>query len=237
MVDNCICIIPARGGSKRIKRKNIKEFSGKPMIYWSIDAAKKANIFDRIVVSTDCKDIADIALQGGAEIPFIRDKELADDYVGTKEVIQDAIKRIEIGGNVYQTICCLYATAPFTESEDLEQAVMRSRENKGYMIYPVTTFDYPIQRAIKIERNGCGTPIKDKYNEVRSQDLEQRYHDVGQFYCADRRRWQEQTPMNMKTKPIIIPRWRTQDIDTPDDWYRAELMKQVIDQWKRIGSI
>ena len=204
------------------------------MIHWSINTAIEANIFDSIVVSTDCTEIADISLQGGAEVPFMRDKGLADDYVGTKEVIQDAIRKIEKEGNVYQTICCLYATAPFTESEDLEQAVIRSRQNKGYMIYPVTTFDYPIQRAIRIGENGCGYPIKDEYNEVRSQDIEERYHDVGQFYCADRSRWQEETPMNKKTKPMIIPRWRTQDIDTPDDWYRAELMKQVIDQWRRV---
>jgi len=224
-----IAIIPARGGSKRIPRKNIKPFHGKPMIAWSILAAKQAACFDRIIVSTDDAEIAAVAQEYGAEVPFIRPAEIANDYATTGDVISHAIGWLIGQGHRPEQVCCLYATAPFVEPDDLRHglAQLKSTADCQY-VFSATRFGFPIQRAIKLDDSGRVSMFSPEYLLTRSQDLEEAYHDAGQFYWGRASAWLAKEPMfAAHSQVVLLPASRVQDIDTPDDWLRAERLFSV----------
>ena len=224
-----IAIIPARGGSKRIPKKNIRLFRGKHMIAWSIDAAIKSNCFDKIFVSTDSKEIASIAKDYGAWVPCIRPKNLSDDYSTTKEVIVhclDWLKQNDVSPNY---VCCLYATAPFVRADDLKNGFELVR-NKDKFVFSATKFPFPIQRAIKINKYGIASMFNPEKFNFRSQDLENAYHDAGQFYIAKPEIWINQLNLFEGSMPILIPNWRVQDIDEEDDWERAEILHEILEK-------
>lgn len=226
-----IAIIPARGGSKRIPKKNIKEFGGKPMIAYSIEAAKASGCFDRIIVSTDDQAIADVALAYGAEIPFFRPVDLSNDFTGTIPVIRHAIETIE--KQTLQQItnaCCIYATAPFIRSSDIIDGFDKLTNNIDCLYaFSVTSYPFPIQRAVKINQYHRTEMFEPEAFNTRSQDLEEAYHDAGQFYWGKRDAWLEEkrifAPYSI---PIVLPRYRVQDIDTQEDWQCAQLMFESI---------
>ncbi len=218
-----VAIIPARGGSKRIPHKNVREFCGKPMIVWSIEAAKSSGLFDRIIVSTDDNTIAEIASRAGADVPFLRPAELSDDITPTRPVIAHAISALAKSGFHAEYVCCLYATAPFVRTQDLVSAFKELRESGARYVFPVATFDYPIQRALKLSSDGEVSMFDPSQFSKRSQDLEDAYHDVGQFYWANAKQWQTDEPVFAPgSKGIPIPRYLAQDIDTDEDWNLAE---------------
>ncbi|TYC58036.1 pseudaminic acid cytidylyltransferase [Marinobacter sp. BW6] len=216
-------IIPARGGSKRIPRKNIKEFCGKPMIAWSIEAARKSGCFDRIVVSTDDPEIAEVARQFGAEIPFMRPPSLSDDYTGTLPVIRHAVEWLSDNGSTVSEACCLYATAPFVSPEDLKSGQQMLQSEACSYAFSVTSYAFPIQRAIRITSKGRVAMFNPEHFQTRSQDLEEAWHDAGQFYWGVAQAWKDEKPIfSEDAVPVTLPRHRVQDIDTPEDWVRAE---------------
>ena len=224
-----IAIIPARGGSKRIPRKNIKEFCGKPMIAWSIEAAKASGLFNHIIVSTDDNEIADIAKHSGAQIPFKRPVELSDDYAGTTEVVAHATQWAIDQGFDVDAVCCIYATAPFIQSEDLKYGLMALTSGEWAYAFTVTDFAAPIFRSFKQTAEGGIEMFFPEYFLSRSQDLPTALHDAGQFYWGRPSAWLEgKRIFDFHSVPVIIPRWRVQDIDTPDDWRRAELMHETL---------
>lgn len=218
-----VAVIPARGGSKRIPRKNIKEFCGKPMIAWSIEAAKASGCFDRIIVSTDDEEIAEVARQWGAETPFVRPDELSNDYAGTIPVISHAVEWLESSGAELEQACCLYATAPFVQPEDLKQGLEQLLDGSCDYAFSVTSFAFPIQRAIRLTQNNHVEMFQPDHFNTRSQDLEEAYHDAGQFYWGKASAWRNETPLFSEgSAAVILPRERVQDIDTAEDWARAE---------------
>lgn len=224
-----IAIIPARGGSKRIPRKNIKEFCGKPMIAWSIDAAKKSGIFDRIIVTTDDDEIAEVATLWGAEVPFIRPPSLADDNVGAAPVIVHATKWCLGQGLDVKFVCCIFAAAPFMQVDDLKRGFDELVLGGWEYVFPATDFSSPIFRSFERVSEGGIKMFFPEYAQTRSQDLPIALHDAGQFYWGKTSAWlQEKAVLDLHTMPMIIPRWRVQDIDTQDDWRRAELIASVL---------
>jgi len=224
-----LCVIPARGGSKRIPRKNIKDFNGKPMIAYSIDAALESNCFDRVIVSTDDEEIADVAKGYGAEIPFMRPEVLADDYAGTLPVIKQAIEWFDNNDQSPAEVCCLYATAPFVQVESLQKAYQQMQNTGAEYCFTATSFPFPIQRAIKVTaKNRVEMFQADQFNQ-RSQDLEEAFHDAGQFYWGSVEAFRAMKPIFSEiASPYLLPRHLVQDIDTAEDWLRAELMFQVL---------
>ena len=220
-----VAVIPARGGSKRIPRKNIKEFCGKPMIAWSIGAALKSGCFDRLIVSTDDAEIAAVAKEWGAEVPFMRPTDLSDDHTGTIPVIAHAIRWLQQQGEAPEHVCCLYATAPFVESQDLIKGFQQLQEQRIDYVFSVTSYAFPIQRAIRITDSGRVVMFNPEHFNSRSQDLEEAWHDAGQFYWGTAEAWLENRIIfGEHSAPVILPRHRVQDIDTLEDWRRAELM-------------
>ncbi len=221
-----IAIIPARGGSKRIPRKNIKLFHGKPMIAYSIGVAKQSGCFERIIVSTDDIEIARISRQYGAEVPFIRPKNIADDFATTTDVIINAIKELQLTDA--DVICCLYATAPFIKSTNLIKGLNLLKEGKLDYVFSATEFSFPIQRAFKLDSGGIVKMLQQEHFNTRSQDLEKSYHDAGQFYWGTCDAFLTRKPFfSSHAKPVILPMVEVQDIDTPDDWERAELIYKI----------
>jgi len=224
-----VAVIPARGGSKRIPHKNIKPFCGKPMIVYSIEAAKHTGIFDRIIVSTDSKEIASTAKEYGAEVPFMRPAELADDYSGTDAVTLHALKQLMQDGEEIDYICCIYATAPFVKAEYIIKGYNLLRENNATSSFSVTTYSSPIFRSLKINNQNRLEMFWPEYKEQRSQDLPEAYHDAGQFYWADAKKYLKEKQFYSKDSvPVILPRYLVQDIDTPEDWETAEKMYSVL---------
>lgn len=219
-----ICIIPARGGSKRIPRKNVKKFCGKPMIAWSIESALESQCFERVIVSTDDGEIASVARQWGAEVPFIRPETLSDDYTGTIPVIAHAIEWLIKNEQSPETVCCLYATAPFVQPSDLQYARQElANDSIADYAVTVTSYAFPIQRALRLTQSGGVAMFQPEHFTTRSQDLEEAWHDAGQFYWGRAKAWSEGRALFSKyTVPIRLPRHRVQDIDTPEDWQRAE---------------
>ncbi|MCB1756102.1 MAG: pseudaminic acid cytidylyltransferase [Gammaproteobacteria bacterium] len=219
-----VAIIPARGGSKRIPGKNIREFCGKPMIAWSIETALNSGCFDRIIVSTDDPDIAAIARNHGAETPFSRPPELSNDTAGTSPVIRHAVEWLLADGAAIDFACCIYATAPFISADSLRTGLQLIEKDTADFAFPVTPYPYPIQRALKIEQ-GRVSMLDPGLYQTRSQDLEPAWHDVGQFYWGTKDAWLQEKPiLDSKALPLILPVDEVQDIDTPDDWERAEWM-------------
>ena len=220
-----IGIIPARGGSKRIPGKNIKPFAGKPIIGWVIEAAVTSGLFERIIVSTDDDEIAAVAVEFGAEVPFMRPAELADDHTGIVEVVQHAIAWLRDENIPVEYVCCMLATAPFLQPDVLSQALKRLIELQAQYAFSVTDYAFPIQRAIRINSKGRVEALWPENIATRSQDLEDVYHDAGQFYWGTTQAWgQGQAIFSGDSVPIRLPRYLVQDIDTTDDWTRAELM-------------
>lgn len=219
-----LCVIPARGGSKRIPRKNIRDFAGKPMIAWSIETALASNCFKRVIVSTDDEDIAAVAEAYGAEAPFRRPDELAGDHIGTVPVVAHAIEWLYDQGERHEAVCCIYATAPFVQIEDLRagQNALR-RDNDVNYSFSVTSYAFPIQRALRLTRTGRVAMFQPEHFITRSQDLEEAWHDAGQFYWGRAKAWLTGEPIfTNHAVPVKLPRYRVQDIDTPEDWLRAE---------------
>lgn len=215
-----LAIIPARGGSKRIPRKNIRSFCGKPMIVWSIEAALKSDCFDKVVVSTDDQEMAEVAIAHGAEVPFLRPKELADDYAGTMPVIRHAIE--QVGGSP-SFVCCLYATAPFVTQQSLQLAYAQLQHSNADYAFSVASFAFPIQRALKMTPDKRVEMFFPEHGQTRSQDLEHAYHDAGQFYWGRTEAWlSEKSVFSLGSIPIVLPRHQVQDIDSEEDWQRAE---------------
>lgn len=220
-----VAIIPARGGSKRIPRKNIRLFHGKPIIAWSIEAALESGCFERIIVSTDDAEIAEVARQYGAETPFVRPAAIADDFAPTAAVIRHAINWCATNGAAPDYACCIYATAPFLGPQDISAGLRQLVESRADYAMTVTAFPSPIQRAYHI-RDGQLKMIDPGQYLVRSQDLDMAYHDAGQFYWGRAEAWREERPIFENATPIILPQHKVQDIDTFDDWRRAEMMME-----------
>lgn len=223
-----IAIIPARGGSKRIPRKNIKEFCGKPIIAYSIKAALKSNCFDRVIVSTDDHEIAEISQSYGAEIPFIRPKVVSDDFSTTIDVMQHAISELKL--DTHNKICCLYATAPFLQIKDLAEAYSLLSDSSLDYVFSATEFSFPIQRALRIKNDGLIDMYQKDHINTRSQDLEKSYHDAGQFYFGHADSFIKGKPffLDSQSRALLLPSYRVIDIDTEDDWKRAELMFKLL---------
>ena len=232
-----IALIPARGGSNRIPRKNIRLFRGRPMIAWSIEAARTAGCFDRILVSTDDAEIAEVARDHGAEVPFLRPAHLSDDQASTQVVIGHALKWLEQQGLVCEALCCLYATAPFVQAEDLCHSRQQLIDSiPGTVVFAATSFPFPIQRAIYLDAQGYSSMFQPECFSSRSQDLTEAYHDAGQFYWATPQTWSTVTNLFEGMRPLLLPRWRVQDIDTQEDWQRAELLHQLLSEQGLINS-
>lgn len=224
-----VAIIPARGGSKRIPRKNVKDFYDKPMIAWSIEAAKASGCFDKIIVSTDDPEIADIARQFGAEIPFMRPAALSDDYTGTIPVIRHAVEWLNQNDAPVDYACCIYATAPFILPEDLKQGLQLIKNSGSSYAFSVTSYAFPIQRAVRITKNGRVAMFNPEHFQTRSQDLEEAWHDAGQFYWGTADAWcEERAIFGEDSLPVRLPRHRVQDIDTAEDWNRAEWLFRAL---------
>ena len=219
-----IAIIPARGGSKRIPRKNIKDFFGKPVIAYAIDAALASDCFDEVIVSTDDAEIADIAILYGASVPFMRSTENASDTAGTVPVLLEVLG---LKPADYTTICCIYPCNPFLTSEKVQEGLIKHLETGADSTFPVVAYSYPPQRALRIA-NGNAKMLHPQHYPTRSQDLEKIYHDAGQFYWLNVKAVKEQQKLFMaKSTPLIYRETEVQDIDTLEDWTLAEVKYQL----------
>lgn len=219
---SCVAIIPARGGSKRIPRKNLKPFDGVPMIVRSIRTALDCGLFDQVVVSTDDQEIADVARAHGAQVPFVRPVELADDFTGTAAVIVHALSQLPI----FDYVCCIYATAPLLQARYLRQGheLLVQHPDKSFA-FSVAGFGFPVQRALTLDEQGALTSLYPEFRNTRSQDLPEAYQDAGQFYWGRKEAWlRGDVLFSPASLPVILPRHLVQDIDTLEDWKRAEYL-------------
>lgn len=223
-----IAVIPARGGSKRIPRKNIKPFAGKPMIAYAIDAALRSDLFARVLVTTDDDEIAAIARECGAETPFSRPATLADDHTPTAPVIAHAISACEGLGWYAELVCCIYPAVPFIQTDDLKQGLALLENTDSDYCFPVTEYPSAVQRALGRTADGKMFPLFPTNELTRTQDLEAAYFDVGQFYWGQRLAWLANSHIHSGGIGLPIPSWRAVDIDTLDDWLRAETMHQSL---------
>lgn len=221
---NNVAIIPARGGSKRIPRKNLKPFDGVPMIARSIKTALDSGLFAQVVVSTDDEDIAELARACGAQVPFMRPAALADDFTSTAAVIAHALQALP--EQDFDFACCIYATAPLLQIRFLQQglALLEQHPDKSFA-FSVCDFAFPVQRALTLDDHGALTALYPEFRQTRSQDLPPAYQDAGQFYWGRRSAWlQGEVLYSTQSLPVILPRYLVQDIDTPEDWKRAEYL-------------
>ncbi len=227
-----VAIIPARGGSKRIPRKNLKPFCGKPIIAYSIEAALQSGVFDRVIVSTDDTEIQALAREFGASTPFVRPPELADDHATTVPVIAHAVQWLQEHQGPVEHACCIYATAPFVQAADIRAAYERLvQQQVGGYVFSATGFGFPIQRAFRVGPGGFVEMFQPQNYNARSQDLEEAYQDAGQFYWGSAASFLSgKIFFSTDSQAHLLPRWRVQDIDTPEDWSRAELMHEVLRQ-------
>ena len=228
-----LAVIPARGGSKRIPRKNIKMFHDQPMIAWSIQAAIDSGCFDEIWVSTDDEEIAAVAQAYGAKVPFLRPAHLSDDFATTADVMSHAVEEFgKLNHALPDYICCLYATAPFVTKTDLVHGLEKIKNNNTlHYVFSATTYPFPIQRAIKLNEQGTVEMFSPQYFNVRSQDLEESWHDAGQFYWGTAEAWINKAMIFASQSRVVeLPRFRVQDIDTQEDWDRAEWLFKAIQQ-------
>jgi len=230
MDKDAIAIIPARGGSKRIPKKNIKEFFGKPLIAYSIEVALASNLFEKVIVTTDDENIVKIAREYGAEVPFLRPKELSDDFTGTVDVVNHTIAYLESMGEHYDYICTIYATAPLLQKEYLVDGYKKLQKSDAINSFSATSMPFPIQRTFKLDNNGRCEMFTPEHYMSRSQDLEEAYQDAGQFYWTKRDEKSDEIMFGKDSIPIILPRHLVQDIDTLEDWKRAEYMYQVLNK-------
>ncbi len=224
-----VAVIPARGGSKRIPRKNIKGFCGKPIIAWPIEVAKQSGLFDHILVSTDDEEIVKVAKSCGAKVPFIRPNELSDDYTGTTEVIAHAVSWMHEQQWQPEAVCCIYATSVFFTMADLKKGFDALNTGNWSFAFSVTDFEYPIFRSFRENSDGGVEMFFPEHFEKRSQDLPIALHDATQFYWGKPDAWLNKLKMfDRHSYPVKIPRWRVQDIDTENDWKQAELMFKAL---------
>lgn len=224
-----LAVIPARGGSKRIPRKNIKLFCGKPIIAWSIAAARDSGCFDRVIVSTDDAEIARVARDAGAEVPFVRPPELSDDHAGTIPVVCHAVDWQSATGETPTLVCCIYATAPFLMADDVKRGLDVLERRGSEFAFSVAKYPAPIQRAIRIDGAGRVSMFNPEHFKTRSQDLEEAYYDAGQFYWGLASAWRSaETLFGPDSAAVVLAPHRVQDIDTPDDWMRAEWMFKAL---------
>jgi pseudaminic acid cytidylyltransferase len=224
-----ICVIPARGGSKRIPRKNIKQFCGKPIMQWSIEAAKKANIFDNIIVSTDDEEIKEIAESLDVLVPFKRPLNLSNDHASTSDVIAHATRWALDEKLDSKIVCCLYATAPFVDPADLIRAHSTILTGEWEFVFSASEYSTPIFRSFRQLPSGGAEMFFPEYFETRSQDLPKAFFDAGMFYMGTANAWIANLRVFDKhSYPLKIPACRVQDIDTLDDWARAELMAEIV---------
>lgn len=221
-----IAIIPARGGSKRIPRKNIKLFAGQPMISYAIRIAIESDLFDHVVVSTDDDDIADIARKFGAAVPFTRPTELSDDETATVPVIAHAINTCTEQGWAFDSVCCIYPCVPFLQVHDLIDSFRLFNSAETKYCLSVVEFPSPVQRAFAMNAQGVVTPYFPENELTRTQDLTTAYHDAGQFYWGSLESWRSNDRIHSNAVGFQLPSWRTIDIDMPDDWIRAEIYYQ-----------
>ena len=236
---NCIAVIPARGGSKRIPKKNIKLFHGKPLIAYSIEVALKSNLFNKVIVSTDDEQIAKIATKYGAIVPFLRPKELSDDFTGTGAVINHTIEYLKQNGEEFDFICTIYATAPFLQEKYLIEGFEKLQNSNAKMAFSCSSMPFPIQRTFKITQNERCEMFWPENFTKRSQDLQEAYQDAGQFYWENQKIKSDEITFGKDSIAIVLPRHLVCDIDTLEDWTRAEFMYQAIvqdefDKWNKI---
>lgn len=225
-----VAIITARGGSKRIPRKNIKEFCGKPILAYSIQAALEAGVFDTVMVSTDDMEIAEIAKKYGAEVPFYRSEKTANDYATTADVILEVIEEYEKLGQFFDMVCCIYPTAPFLTADKLKDAVQRLENSDADTLIPVVAFSYPVQRALVIREEKLVFEYPE-FLDSRSQDLEPHYHDVGQFYVLKTEAFKKSRKIMVgNILPFEISEMEVQDIDNQTDWEIAEMKYRILRQ-------
>jgi N-acylneuraminate cytidylyltransferase len=232
MKKNAVAIIPARGGSKRIPKKNIKEFHGLPLIAYSIKAALDSKLFDKVIVTTDDEEIATIAKRYGAEVPFIRPKELSDDFTGTGDVVKHALEWLKEKGEIFEFACTIYATAPLLQSKYLIEGYKALKSSDAINAFSATSMPFPIQRTFKVNDQGRCEMFTPEYYMSRSQDLEEAYQDAGQFYWTKVGKVSDEIMFGKDSIPILLPRYLVQDIDTPEDWQRAEFMYEAIRKQK-----
>ena len=224
-----VAVIPARGGSKRIPRKNIREFYGKPMIAWPIELAKESGLFDHILVSTDDEEIAEVSKSYGAKVPFVRPANLSDDYAGIQEVMPHAILWMHEQEWKPKAVCCIYATSVFFTVDDLQKGFDVFNTGKWAYTFSVTDFEYPIFRSFREHSTGGIEMFFSEYFDKRSQDLPVALHDAAQFYWGKPDAWLKKLKVfDLHSFPVKIPRWRVQDIDTENDWKRASVLFDFI---------
>lgn len=220
-----LCIIPARGGSKRIPRKNVKDFLGKPIIAYSIEAALNSGLFDEVMVSTDDQEIAEVAKKYGAKVPFMRSAEVANDFATTRDVLNEVLAQYKSLGKTFDAMCCVYATAPLVTSNDIVNAYQLLNQSNFACVYPVVQFSYPIWRCLDVAEDGSMKRHWPEYENSRSQDLPKEYHDSGTFYWY---KLQQGALASGKIGAIIVPEDRVQDIDTETDWKLAEMKYNLL---------
>lgn len=223
-----IAIITARGGSKRIPRKNIKEFMGKPMLAYAIEAALSSELFDTVMVSTDDREIADVAIEYGAEVPFLRSARTSDDFASTFDVLEEVVEEYKKRGRVFAEICCIYPCVPFLSAASLVEAY-KAMEDGAVAVQPVCKYPVPVEWAFEIDESGRLVPRDRKAMNIRSQDLKPCYYDVGMFYfCRTREMLLEKTMVPPGTVPYLVNEKECQDIDTMEDWQMAEFKYRML---------
>lgn len=223
-----IAVIPARGGSKRIKRKNIRVFSKKPMIYYAINLALKSNLFKEVIVSTDDQEIAEISKKFGANVPFVRSKNLSDDFTPTIPVINDAIQNCKNIGYEFENVCCIYPSVPFVKIEDMLETFKLFKKNQKKFCFPITEFHSSIFRSFHLNKDKSLKLLFPENEFKRTQDLDTIYHDCGLFYWGTVTTWLEGKGLHSNGVGYQIPNWRVIDFDTKDDWKRAELLIKIL---------
>lgn len=225
-----VAIFPARGGSKRIPKKNIRDFCGRPMIGWALEAAVQSGLFDRVIVSTDSAEIAEVAAAWGGEVPFMRPDDISGDMAMTAPVIVHALEWLagEPGVGLPENFCCIYPTAPFIRSEYLRQGFEQMQEAGASGAFSVCSFDYPIWRGLQLAESGRVEMVWPENETARSQDLPEVFHDAGQFYWGDSRKFLADQRLFADAVPVRIPRYLAQDIDTEEDWKMAEQMFKAL---------
>jgi len=227
-MENAIAIITARGGSKRIPKKNMKEFCGKPILQYSIEAALESGIFQEVMVSTDDKEIAEIAKEAGANVPFMRSEKTSNDYATTAEVLVEVIEQYRKLGQEFSYTCCIYPTAPFVTKEKLQGAFTMMKEKKASQLIPVVAYSFPPQRCVVI-REGNIEMLHPEHRNTRSQDLEIYYHDCGQFYFYDTKQLIKNNGIMVENViPMVLSELEVQDIDNESDWVLAEIKYKMM---------
>lgn len=229
-----MAIIPARGGSKRIPRKNIKDFYGKPLIAYSIEVALASKLFDKVIVTTDDEEIATIAKKYGAAVPFLRPKELSDDFTGTQDVIDHTLEYLKKEGESFDYVCTIYATAPLLQEKYLIEGYEKLKVSNAINAFSATSMPFPVQRTFKLNVDGRCEMFTPEHYTTRSQDLEEAYQDAGQFYWMKVGQTSDDIMFGKDSIPVMLPRHLVQDIDTLEDWQRAEIMYKVIKEKEKL---